>query len=141
MLKIHCFSIWFVVLGLMSACGPVEYMGQVGIKTTKEFAAAGEVKAEKHAPYEYWSARCYLERAREKAGYGDYQDAVNYGRKSEKMSRDAQRNIKAGQLAENPNEPAAGETDEKGNKDETNETEKGKKPVLVLDHETPSEDR
>jgi len=136
MLKIHCFTLLFVVVGSLSACGPVEYMGQVGIKTSKEFSAAGEVKAEKHAPYEYWSARCYLERAREKAGYGDYQDAVRYGRKSEKMSQEAQRNIKAGQLYENPNEPAAGESDEKDNKDET---QTGKKPVVVLDDQTPPE--
>jgi len=108
-------------------------MGQVGIKTSKEFAAAGDLKSDKHAPYEYWSARCYLERAREKAGYGDYQDAVRYGRKSEKMSREAQKLIKAGQLAENPNAPA--EEDKKDNVD----PQEGKKPVVVLDGQTPPE--
>lgn len=139
MLKIHCFTLLFIVLGTTFACGPVEYMGQVGIKTSKEFSAASEVKAEKHAPYEYWSARCYIERAREKAGYGDYQDAVRYGRKSEKMSQDAQRNIKAGQLHENPNEPAAGETDGKDDKNDKDETDPGKKPVVVLDGEKTTE--
>ena len=133
MLKIHCFTILFALFGLASACGPVEYMGQVGIKTSKEFAAAGEVRADKHAPYEYWSARCYLERAREKAGFGDYQDAVRYGRKSEKMSREAQKLIKAGQLAENPNEPANEE------KKENDQPQDGKKPVVMIDDQTPSE--
>jgi len=131
MLKKLCFAIWIAVIGLASACGPVEYMGQVGIKTSKEFSAATEVKAEKHAPYEYWSARCYLERAREKAGYGDYQDSVRYGRKSEKMSAEAQKLIKAGQLHENPNETAP--DPEIGKPADEDAPKGGKKPVVVLD--------
>ncbi len=126
------FAIWITVIGWTAACGPVEYMGQVGIKTGKEFAAASEVKSEKHAPYEYWSARCYLERAREKAGYGDYQDAVRYGRKSEKMSAEAQKLIKAGQLHENPNEPAP-EVREDGKVGNEDAPKDGKKPIVVLD--------
>lgn len=137
MLKNLSFAIWIAAIGLTSACGPVEYMGQVGIKTSKEFAAASEVKADKHAPYEYWSARCYLERAREKAGYGDYQEAVRYGGKSEKMSREAQKLIKAGQLYENPNEPEAGD---KSGSDGTS-GDSGKKPVVVLDGASPGEDK
>jgi hypothetical protein len=143
MLKNLRFAIWITAIGLIaaigltSACGPVEYMGQVGIKTSKEFAAANEVKAEKHAPYEYWSARCYLERAREKAGYGDYQEAVRYGGKSEKMSREAQKLIKAGQLYENPNEP---ETEDKAGSGE-GAGASGKKPVVVLDGASPGEDK
>mgnify|MGYP000011748102 CR=1 FL=1 len=84
MSRIAISSLFSFVL-LASACGPVEYMGQVGIRGSKEFAAASEIKADKHAPYEYWSAYCYLRRAREKAGYADYGDAVRYGRKAERI--------------------------------------------------------
>lgn len=130
MMRIHfCFVV--VVLLFVVACGPVEYMGQVGIRGSKELAAASEIKADKHAPYEYWSAYCYLKRAREKAGYGDYGDANRYGRKSELMSRNAQKMIRSGQLAENPNE----------NENDTSEPSvPKKKPVVVLDSDTPSGD-
>ncbi len=85
-------------------------MGQVGIRTNREFVAAQEIQAEKHAPFEYWSAYHYMHRARRKAGFGDYQDAIRYGQKSEKMSLEAQKRIKAGQLADNPMENEEGET-------------------------------
>jgi len=136
MLKNLCFAISFTAIGLTAACGPVEYMGQVGIKTSKEFSAASEVRADKHAPYEYWSARAYLERAREKAGYGDYQDAVRYGNKSEKMSIEAQKLIKAGQLYENPNEPENGDPARPGEAAGA----KGKKPIVVLSGGSTEED-
>jgi len=131
MMRIIFLSIFFVLLSA-AACGPVEYMGQVGIRGSKELAAASEIKADRHAPYEYWSARCYLKRAREKAGYGDYGDAVRYGRKSELMSREAQKLIRSGQLAENPTETenSAGE-----------DSAPKKKPVVVLDSDTPSGDQ
>lgn len=129
MMRIYFFFV-FVVLLFAVACGPVEYMGQVGIRGSKELAAATEIKADKHAPYEYWSAYCYLKRAREKAGYGDYGDANRYGRKSEMMSRNAQKMIRSGQLAENPNET-----------DTNEQSVPKKKPVVVLDSDTPSGDQ
>ncbi len=75
-----------LTLGGLVSCGPVEYMGQVGVKASKAHSALKTAQGETYSPYEYWSAKYYLERARHKAGYGDYQDSVRYGKKSQKMS-------------------------------------------------------
>jgi Domain of unknown function (DUF4398) len=81
------FTIFSILV--ISSCGPVEYMGQVGMKARKSISSARQANAEKYSPYEYWSAKYYIERARYKAGYADYQDAVRYGEKSEKFSKKA----------------------------------------------------
>ncbi|MBN2723932.1 MAG: DUF4398 domain-containing protein [Deltaproteobacteria bacterium] len=83
--------LFFLMVIGAAGCGPIEYMSQVGLKANREFSGAKEAKAEKYSPYEYWSAFYYLGRARHKAGYGDYQDAVRYGEKSQKMSDTAQK--------------------------------------------------
>lgn len=85
------FIIAALLLGVVS-CGPVEYMGQVGVKASKSHAGLKQAHGEKYSPYEYWSSKYYLERARYKAGYGDYQDSVRYGKKSQAMCQDGKRN-------------------------------------------------
>ena len=78
---------------VLAACGPVDYLNTVTLKATRAVADAKAANAEKLAPYEYWSALTYLQMAREKVGYADYEDAVSYGEKSEEMA------IKAKKLA------------------------------------------
>ena len=73
----------------LAACGPVDYLNTVTLKATRAVANAKAANAEKLAPYEYWSAITYLQMAREKVGYADFEDAVEYGEKSEKMAKKA----------------------------------------------------
>lgn len=83
----------FVCVLLLAACGPIDYLNTVTLKATRAVADAKAANAEKLAPYEYWSALTYLQMAREKVGYADFEDAVTYGEKSEEMA------IKAKKLA------------------------------------------
>lgn len=64
-------------LALAPGCGPTLYTIDVfSASRTVERAAAAE--AADRAPYEYYSARAYLEKAREEASEGHYQDALHY---------------------------------------------------------------
>ena len=76
----------FVCVLLLAACGPIDYLNTVTLKATRAVADAKAANAEKLAPYEYWSALTYLQMAREKVGYADFEDAVTYGEKSEEMA-------------------------------------------------------
>jgi hypothetical protein len=71
---------------LSLGCGPVEYLNQVTRRAATAQAAAEKVDAEKLAPYEYWTAKEYLHKARELAGYARYQVAIAYGRKAEEAA-------------------------------------------------------
>ena len=70
-------------------CGPVTYVHQVVVRAESSVAAAKTHETAKHAPYEYYGAVAYLKEARARAGYGDFQVAVKYGEKSEKMAKKA----------------------------------------------------
>jgi hypothetical protein len=78
-----------VIGGAMSGCGPVEYLSQVGSRAAGAVAAAREANAERYAPYELAAAEAYLAKAREEAGYAEYQNAIELGRKSEEHARKA----------------------------------------------------
>ena len=71
------------------ACGPVEYMSQVTRKASSAVEAARAANADKLAPYEFTSAVEYLHKAREEGGYAQYQDAIEYGHKSEELAERA----------------------------------------------------
>lgn len=73
--------------GLLAlGCGPVEYLNQVTRRAATAHAAAEKVDAEKLAPYEYWTSKEYLHKARELAGYARFQLAIEYGRKAEEAA-------------------------------------------------------
>jgi len=61
-------------------CGPVEYISQVGNKAASAVSAAKLAQADRYAPYEFTAAEEYLHKAREEAGYAEYQDAIEFGR-------------------------------------------------------------
>lgn len=88
-----------------AACGPVEYINQVTRRASQQLAAARESGAEKNAPYEYTSALEYLHKAREEAGYADYQAAIRFGRRAEEMA------YKARQIAMKLSEQSEGTDD------------------------------
>ena len=70
-------------------CGPVEYISQVGNKAASAVSSAKLAQADRYAPYEYTAAEEYLHKAREEAGYAEYQDAIEYGKKSEDLANRA----------------------------------------------------
>jgi hypothetical protein len=70
----------------LGACGPVEYINQVGNKAASAVSAAKLASAERYAPYEYTKAEEYLHKAREEAAYAEYEDAIEFGRKAEELA-------------------------------------------------------
>jgi hypothetical protein len=90
-----------VILALapLTACGPVEYISQVGNRASSAVSSAKLAQADRYAPYEYTAAEEYLHKAREEAGYAEYQDAIEYGRRSEELANRA-RAISVAKLAE-----------------------------------------
>ncbi len=73
-------------LALVSGCGPVEYINQVGVKAASAVSAAKLAQADRYAPYEYTAAEEYLHKAREEASYAEYQDAIEFGRRAEDLA-------------------------------------------------------
>ena len=73
----------------LGACGPVEYINQVGNKAASAVSAAKLASAQRYAPYEYTAAEEYLHKAREEGGYAEYQDAIEYGKKAEDLANRA----------------------------------------------------
>jgi hypothetical protein len=80
-----------VAMSITSAagCGPIEYINQVSSKAASAVEAAKLAQADKYAPYEYTSAQEYLHKAREEAGYSEYQISIEYGHKSEEFANKA----------------------------------------------------
>jgi hypothetical protein len=68
---------------LALGCGPVEYINQVSNRAASAVSSAKLASAERYAPYEYTAAQEYLHKAREEAGYAQYQDAIEYGHRAE----------------------------------------------------------
>jgi hypothetical protein len=62
------------------ACGPIEYVNDVTRKASSRVEAAKAAEADKYAPYYWTRAKEYLEKARERAAYADYQGANRFGR-------------------------------------------------------------
>jgi hypothetical protein len=97
---------WALALGflLFSGCGPVVYLKD----STRTAAALNQAKADgadKQAPYEYTKADLYYEKAREDAGRAHFQDAIDWGRRSQDCSRRASalaRSVQAKHTADAP---------------------------------------
>jgi len=70
-------------------CGPVEYISQVGNRAAGAVSAAKLAQADRYAPYEYTAAEEYLHKAREEAGYAEYEDSIEYGKKAEDLANRA----------------------------------------------------
>jgi len=77
-----------VAAGLV-ACGPIQFVSQVTIRAEKAVSTAKLQKAHLYAKYEYYGAESYLEQAKYRAGFGDFQTAYRYGVKAEKMAKKA----------------------------------------------------
>jgi hypothetical protein len=62
------------------------YLKEVSSRTAAALNQAKADGAEKYAPYEYKKADLYYEKAREDAGSAHFQDAIDWGRRSQDCS-------------------------------------------------------
>jgi hypothetical protein len=91
------------------ACGPVEYINQVSVKAAGAVSAAKLAQADRYAPYEFTAAEEYLHKAREEAGYAEYQNAIEFGRKAEELANTG-RAIAVAKLSQSAAGPSAAAT-------------------------------
>jgi hypothetical protein len=70
------------------SCGPIEYVN-ISAKAGAALAAAKRANAERLAPFEYTAAESYLTKAREEAGYSQYQQSIEFGRRAEALANRA----------------------------------------------------
>ena len=95
-----------VVAALGAGCGPTQSTSfQMDAEVMLE--AARTAQAEKYAPYEWTAATLYLHKSKEEAGYADWEQSVDYGKKAvdfAKRARDAA--LKTTKRAEPPTAPA-----------------------------------
>jgi hypothetical protein len=85
------FGVVLLPVMALGACGPIQFVSQVTIRAEKSVADAKLQQADKYAPYEYYGAEAYLEQAKHRAGFGDFQTCYRYGKKAEKMAKEAVR--------------------------------------------------
>lgn len=76
-------ALWALLAVLIFAfggmgCGVV-HTGTI-MSANRAFTEARLAGAEKHAPYEFYRAREFLAKAREEAGFSDFQTSVRYAR-------------------------------------------------------------
>jgi hypothetical protein len=71
-----------------AGCGPVWYTAEI-ISAGSIVAEAEHADAADHSPYEYWISREYLEKAREEAGGGSYEDAIHYAQEAHRYGAEA----------------------------------------------------
>jgi hypothetical protein len=108
--RAFCAGLVLLVYAAMgTGCGPVQYVSQVTQRAATEVAAARSAGADKLAPYEFTTAQLYLHKAREEAGYADYQAAIRFGKRAEIMARKARRIATDQQATPDPDADDAGE--------------------------------
>ncbi len=66
---------------LLAACGPSLYTFNI-IPASSAVEQAAQANAAEHAPYEYFTARTYLDKAREEAAEANYQDAIRFSERA-----------------------------------------------------------
>ena len=74
-----------LVISCAIGCGPIEYL-DISTKAGAALAAAKRVDGERLAPYEFTAADEYLRKAREEAGYSQYQVSIEFGRRAEALA-------------------------------------------------------
>ena len=71
-----------------SGCGGAIY-GLTANSASSKLETAQALGAEKYAPYEYWYAHEYLEKASEEAAAADYGDAIDFADTAEEYAEKA----------------------------------------------------
>ena len=72
-------SVLILAVVALGGCGPVEYTAVI-LDASQALAEARAADAHVNAPYEYYYAKEHIRKAREEAGYADYQAAIEHGR-------------------------------------------------------------
>lgn len=83
-------SVVAALCALLPACGPALYTFQ-SLPASAAVHQAEQAGAAEHSPYEYWTAREYLEKAAEENNEGNYQDAIRFAERAREMGELAQR--------------------------------------------------
>ncbi len=71
-----------------AACGPSLYTFNI-IPASQAVEQARAANAAEHAPYEYFYAQSYLDKAREEAAEANYQDAVRFAERANEFGTKA----------------------------------------------------
>lgn len=74
-----------LALALVSGCGPTLYTAKL-IPAERTLEQAKQANAIDRAPYEYYFARANLEKAREEAAQGHYEDAIHFAELAEEYA-------------------------------------------------------
>jgi hypothetical protein len=85
------------LLPLLLGCGPISYVKDVSPRTAAALNQARADQADQYAPYEYTKASLYYDKARDEAGHAYYQQAADWGRRSQDCSRRASALARAAQ--------------------------------------------
>ena len=103
---------WTLALGfiILSGCGPVVYLKEVSSRTAAALSQSKADGAESLAPYEYTKADVYYEKAREDAGRAHFQDAIDWGRRSQDCSSRASGLAKSAQVKRTSDAPRPNQT-------------------------------
>jgi hypothetical protein len=80
------------------------YLKEVTSRAVTELKQAEVDGAKRHAPFEYSKAVLYLEKAREDAGHSNFQNAIEWGRRSQDCSRRASALAKSAKKVGHPEE-------------------------------------
>lgn len=70
------------------ACGPVSSTSQINAAEAS-LEAARIANAHQRAPYEYYTAKSYLYKAKEEWGYSDFEASKDYAARAERAARSA----------------------------------------------------
>lgn len=86
---------------LLAACGPVRSTRAL-VGADVEIEAAKTAGAEKRALYELTAAEAYLHKAREEAGYAQYEVSARYAERARELARAAKEKSVAASATEAP---------------------------------------
>ena len=84
--------VWLVLVVTMvttfAACGPSLYTFNI-IPASQAVEQARQANAAEHAPYEFFYAESYLEKAREEQAEANYQDAIRFSERANEFGTKA----------------------------------------------------
>lgn len=81
-------AVFVMIMAVLSGCGPVQSTQRIS-EAEVDFERARVVEAHQKAPYEYYSAKYYLHKAKEEWGYSDFEAAYDYARQAKEAARAA----------------------------------------------------
>jgi hypothetical protein len=90
-------------------CGPVAYLKEVTSRAAVALTQARADGADQSAPYELTKAKLYYDKAREDAGHAYFQNAIEWGRRSQDCSRRASALAKSARVGHAGSSPGLNE--------------------------------